>query len=166
MTWRGVTKEFNMPRYEVSTEILDNEWEQTDISEELVPEGWHKVRIADFQVRKSQAGNLNILWEFRILDGGYEGFPVWDNTSLKQSAIWKLLSLGTAVNYAFVKGIPLSSQLKGVLDRELAIEITHEEWQGRPRARVNRYAASIAAEGNGSVATLPDSNGDNDSIPF
>ena len=156
-----------MPRFEIPANEVEDSWNNTEL-EQPVPADWYKARITDYTVRRSTNGNPNVLWEFTINNGEFDGNKVFGNTTLTSSAIWKLVALGNAVNYPITKGVPLKQQLDAILDREVGVEVVHREWEGVTRPSVNRFAR---LEENGSVS-VPIPNGNTsaaaaeDSIPF
>lgn len=152
-----------MPRFEVPLHEIEAEWEKTDIEDAgIITEGWHKAEIKDFETRRKDENSAPyIQWRFQVLNGEFDGMPVWDITSLSSKSIWKLKALATASNLLLTKETPLVDQLYALVGRQVAIQVFHDEWNGQKRAKISMYA--MAEAGNLSSTTKVT---ENDDIPF
>ena len=155
-----------MPRFEVPLHEIEAEWEKIDIEDAgIVAEGWHKAEIKDFETRRKDAESTPyIQWRFQILNGEFDGMPVWDIISLSSKSIWKLKALATASNLLLTKETPLIDQLYALVGRQVAVQVYHGEWNGQKRANISMYASVEA--GNAEESSGDSTEDDKDKIPF
>jgi hypothetical protein len=137
-----------MPRYNVPLEELEEVWEETDLDTDTIiaSEGWHLAEVKDFEVRPGNAAPY-IAWRFEVAgENSSNGLAVWDNTSLSPKGIWKFKSLATAANLLLTKEISLNEHLQALIGRQVAIEVSHEDWNGKKQAKISSYAVSTEFE--------------------
>ena len=98
------------------------------------PEGTHVAKIAKVEGKTFQSGNDGFLVTFEIVAGPGKGARVFDNYPFVDTALWKLKQL--------LESIGLPAQGKVLVDsekmtgRRLQIDVYHEEWEGKIRARL------------------------------
>ena len=65
---------------------------------EPVPAGTYEAVLTDVEPRTSQSGNSYWAWTYKITkpEGAHVGRLLWDNTSLLDSAAWKLKQVAEA----------------------------------------------------------------------
>lgn len=99
--------------------------------------GTYPARIDKVKQRSSQAGNdvMNIVWTIMGTDPP-AGAKVLDSITLIASAFWKLDALFKGVGYVPGEDGFMTEDLVG---KECQIVVVEEEYEGRPRAKVNGY---------------------------
>jgi len=152
-----------MPRFEVPLHKIEEVWNETDIEDAgIIAEGWYKAEIKDFETRqKDETSNPYIQWRFQILNGEFDGMPVWDITSLSSKSIWKLKALATASSLLLIKEQPLIDQLYALVGRQVAVQVYHDEWNGQKRAKISMYAVAEAGNVDNSLA-----QSEEEEVPF
>ena len=152
-----------MPRFEVPLHKIEEEWAKTDIEDVVIAEGWYKAEIKDFETRqKDEDSSPYIQWRFQIQDGEFDGMPVWDITSLSQKSVWKLKALATASNLLLTKEIALIDQLYALVGRQVAVQVYHDIYNERKRAKISMYATIDT----GNLSSTNSSTEVKDEIPF
>lgn len=115
-----------------------------------VPEGTYTVKITNYEVKQSRAGNEYVELTLEIQDGDHGGRELRDRLSLEHPnknvvdiALRQLASLKEAA------GVPQSStSLDDVCDKPVRVKVKHREYEGVIYADVKRYmAVGDAGEG-------------------
>lgn len=97
-------------------------------------EGVHTVKIATAEVKQSQGGNDMIVVSFEVTKGADKGSRVYENFPLVDTALWKLKSLLQAINMRADGKVSLD--LDKLIGKVCSINVIHEEYEGKLRARV------------------------------
>ena len=58
-----------------------------------VPNGEYLLKISEVEQKESQAGNDYLSIKYKVANGPLAGAAVWDNVSLKNTALWRLRTL-------------------------------------------------------------------------
>lgn len=97
-------------------------------------EGIHTVKIATAEVKQSQTGNDMIVIAFEVTKGVDKGARVYENFPLVDKSLWKLKGLLQAI------GMKADGKVSVDLDKLIGkicnINVQHEEYDGKLRARV------------------------------
>lgn len=109
----------------------------------LCPEGIHKVQVEDVTPEVSASSEKPYLaWKFRTTNGSYR---LYHNTSLQPQALFNLkqvlIALGVEVPNSVMK-----LNLDEVVGRECYVEVEHEMYEGKKRARIIDFLAKDAVE--------------------
>jgi len=109
----------------------------------LCPEGIHKVQVEDVTPEVSASSEKPYLaWKFRTTDGSYR---LYHNTSLQPQALFNLkqvlIALGVEVPNSVMK-----LNLDEVVGRKCYVEVEHEVYEGKKRARIIDFLAKDAVE--------------------
>lgn len=87
-----------MPKLDSKTAKAVAEQESTTF--EALPEGVYTVQLKEVEVRDTKAGDSQYwVWKLEVQDEGYAGRLLWLNTSLKETAQWKLKEVFDAFGY-------------------------------------------------------------------
>ena len=88
-----------MPKLEKA--VAEKVAAQESQSFDAIPAGVYRAKLLDVTVRESKKdGSPYWVWEFEIEDSdGYDGRRQWVNTSLKDTAHWKLKEVFDAFGY-------------------------------------------------------------------
>lgn len=106
-------------------------------------EGIHTAKLIQINEGTTQGGDDMLKATFEVTKGESQGARVFDNFVLTEKALWKLK--------LFLTEIGVKSEGKIVLDLEklvgktVNIDVTHEEYNGQLRARINSYSSATTA---------------------
>lgn len=81
-------------------------------------------------------------WKFKVIEGDSEGATIYNNTSLKEDALWNLRGLLMAMGLE-VPQDAIDVDLDELIGLKVMLHVEHEEWDGRPRARVVDYSEYV-----------------------
>lgn len=98
------------------------------------PEGIHAAIVASMEEATFQSGNEGFKVAFEITKGAGKGARVYENFPLADNALWKLKSLLEAVGIKCDGRIMLDTDK--VVGKALEIEVYHEDYEGKMRARL------------------------------
>ena len=116
---------------------------------EVIPEGSYMARIDKVETRKSQQDKAYLGINFVIVEGDQEGRVVWQSISLEPRALWKLRQLLEALGHDLVGMQEVDTD--DLLGQEVGINVTHEEYEGQVRHRVNSFFAATGANSSKDV---------------
>ena len=119
-------------------------------------EGIHTAKITDIEETTSQAGDDMLKITFEVVSGDSKGCKLFDNCVLTEKALWKFQLLLKALGMK-CEG-KLAIDLDKLVGKLVDIEVSHEEYNGQTRARVNDYTKA----GTKSSAGLDDDIDDDD----
>lgn len=112
------------------------------VRDSVISEGIYTLRVtgADIEESRSTPGAHNLVVQSQVIsEGEYQGRNAFDNFSLQPQALWRLKEFITAV------GGPVSAsgfQTEDLLGRTYRATCSHQEYEGRARARWTKYARS------------------------
>ena len=106
-------------------------------------EGQHVVKIATAEMRESQGGNDMISVAFEVTKGQDKGARVFENYPLAENALWKLKGMLQAIGMKCEGKVQLD--LDKLVGKMCIIEVAHEEYEGKLRARVQECRKLAAA---------------------
>lgn len=98
------------------------------------PEGTHTAKVVEMEETTFQSGNEGFKVAFEIIKGAGKGARVYENFPLAENSLWKLKSLLEAVKIKADGRIMLDTNK--VVGKILEIDVYHEEYEGRTRARL------------------------------
>lgn len=107
-------------------------------------EGQHVVKLVEIEETESQAGNDMLNATFKVIKGQSTGATLYDNFVLTEKALWKL--------QAFLMAVGMKADGKIVLDldklvgKTCIVEVEHEEYEGKTRARIQEFKKLGAVE--------------------
>jgi len=109
----------------------------------LCPEGIHKVQVEDVTPEISASSEKPYLaWKFRTADGSYR---LYHNTSLQPQALFNLKQVLIALGVEVPNSI-MRLNLDKVVGRKCYVEVEHETYEGKKRARIIDFLAHDAVE--------------------
>lgn len=106
-------------------------------------EGQHVAKIATADMRESQGGNDMISVAFEVTKGQDKGARVFENYSLAENALWKLKGMLQAIGMKCEGKVQLD--LDKLVGKVCIIEVSHEEYEGKTRARIQECRKLAAA---------------------
>lgn len=110
-------------------------------------EGVHTCKIVSADEKPSSNGNDMIVVAFEVTKGEDKGSRVFENYPLIDTALWKLKGLLQAIGMKADGKVQLD--LDKLIGKTLSVTVTHEEYNGSIRARVdsvNKISASEDAD--------------------
>lgn len=110
-------------------------------------EGIHTAKIVDIEETTSQAGDDMLKITFEVVSGESKGCKLFDNCVLTEKALWKFQLLLKALDMR-CEG-KLAIDLDKLIGKLVDVEVSHEEYNGQTRARVNDFtkAGTKSSEG-------------------
>lgn len=123
----------------------------TDVeSRVLLPEGDYEVKVDSVTVKTAQdSGEDYLEWVFRtqnVEEDRYDRQPLYFNTSLQPQALWNLRSLLETLDVEIPRG-PMDLVFEDLIGLEMIAVISHEMWDGKPRARLVDFLPIDAGAG-------------------
>ncbi len=101
----------------------------------ICPEGIHKVRVQKVTREISERSSKPYLaWELRT-SGGY---TLYYNTSLQPQSLFNLKNVFLALGYEVPEAV-LRLDLRDLEGREAYVEVMHEVYEGKKRARIVQF---------------------------
>lgn len=100
-------------------------------------EGQHVAKLSRLDDKQSQAGDDMLVGVFEVVKGESKGSRVYENFPLTQKALWKLKSFLEAVGIKAEGKVNLD--LDKLVGKQCIIEVSHEEYNGVTRARINAF---------------------------
>jgi hypothetical protein len=105
---------------------------------QLVDEGEYAVKVVSIEEKEGDKAPY-ISWKFEVLDEGkFEGATLYNNTSLSDQSLWNLRQMMECMGFE-VERKATEIDLDEMIDAELGVVVTHEDYQGSPRSRVSGY---------------------------
>lgn len=102
---------------------------------QTAPEGRHVAKIASVEETTfHRSGNEGFKVVFEITKGTGKGAKVYENYPLAETALWKLKALLESIKIKCDGRIQLDTDK--MVGKILEIEVVHEEYEGRMRARL------------------------------
>lgn len=135
-----------------NTENMDLDWDDGISAEAgegeypaVLPVGEYDFRIIDWEKTFSKSGKNMAKLTLGITYKDFE-YKVWDYLVLSSNMAWKLAtffeSLGLKKKGTELKKMPWN-KVAGAHGR---VKIKHEEYNGQPSAKVDKYIATIASQ--------------------
>ena len=103
------------------------------------------MKIASAEVKQSQGGNDMIVVSYEVTKGDDKGARVYENYVLTENSLWKLKGMLQAIGMKADGKIQLD--VDKLVGKVCQINVQHEEYDGRLRARVEsvmKFSASTA----------------------
>lgn len=100
-----------------------------------VPEGEYVVEVSEVTSELSSENNPYLSWVFKVVDGKQKGKKIWHNTSLQPQALFNLRNVLEALGQEVPDGA-LKLDLDEVIGLTMGVNVEHETYQGKAKARV------------------------------
>lgn len=107
----------------------------------LLPEGTYTVKISEVEVKESQSGNDYLAFTFTVVEGKNKGAKLFHNCSLQPQALFNLKALLMAIGFEIPKKT-FDLDIDDLLDRECDVEVAHEKYEGKNKARIVEFIAA------------------------
>lgn len=109
-------------------------------------EGRHRVKIVEINEQTSQGGDDMLVFVFEVIKGDSKGARVYENCVLTDKALWKLQQILQAIGIKCDGKVALD--LDKLIGKVCEIDVFHEEYEGRTRARIGEFFKATSAKSN------------------
>lgn len=110
-------------------------------SRKAIPEGQYVVSVNDASMENSSKGNDYIRFEFEVIEGAHKGAKLYHNCSLQPQALFNLKGVLEALGFTIpTKAFDLD--LSELIGLECEVEVGHETYDGKKRARIVEFISS------------------------
>jgi len=118
-----------------------------------VPDGEYLLEVLSIEEKESQEGNAYLAWKWKVADGTYKGVTIYDNTSLKPTALWRLKGLLECLGVDVTDG-KMALSFKDYIGMKTMAAIGNETYQGKQKPRIMDFLRDAApTESSSSTAT-------------
>lgn len=107
-------------------------------------EGRHRVKIVEINEQTSQGGDDMLVFVFEVIKGDSKGARVYENCVLTDKALWKLQQILQAIGIKCDGKVALD--LDKLIGKVCEIDVFHEEYEGRTRARIGEFFKVTSAK--------------------
>lgn len=109
-----------------------------EASRRAIPEGTYSLVVNQVEQKTSREGNPMIAFEFEVSEGPHKGAKLFENCSLQPQALFKLKSVLLALGME-IPNKAFDLNLKDLIGLECEVEVGHETYEGKKRARILEY---------------------------
>lgn len=109
-----------------------------EASRKAIPEGTYEVVVNEATQKDSRDGNPMIAFEFEVTEGANKGAKLYENCSLQPQALFKLKSVLLALGMD-IPNKAFDLNLRDLVGLTCEVEIGHEVYEGKKRARILQY---------------------------
>lgn len=124
------------------------------------PEGTHAAKVVEVEDVTFQSGNEGLKVVYEITQGIGKGARIYDNFSFADNALWKLKTLLEALKIKCNGRILLDTDK--MVGKTLEIEVIHEEYEGKTRAKVTEMRKLSASKAEDEDEDIDDADEDDD----
>lgn len=117
-----------------------------ETSRRAIPEGTYSLVVNQVEQKTSREGNPMISFEFEVSEGPHKGAKLFENCSLQPQALFKLKSVLMALGME-IPNKAFDLNLKDLIGLECEVEVGHETYEGKKRARILEYINPEESEG-------------------
>lgn len=107
-------------------------------------EGRHRVKIVEINEQTSQGGDDMLVFVFEVIKGESKGARIYENCVLTDKALWKLQQILQAIGIKCDGKVALD--LDKLIGKICEIDVFHEEYEGRTRARIGEFFKATSAK--------------------
>lgn len=109
-----------------------------EASRKAIPEGTYEVVVNEATQKNSRDGNPMIAFEFEVAEGAHKGAKLYENCSLQPQALFKLKSVLLALGMD-IPNKAFDLNLRDLVGLTCEVEVGHEVYEGKKRARILQY---------------------------
>jgi len=107
-----------------------------------VPDGEYLLEVVSIEEKVSSEGNAYLAWKWKVADGAYKGASIYDNTSLKSTALWRLKTLLECLGVDVSDG-KMSLNFKEYLGKTCLVMVANETYQGKQKPRIGEFLRGL-----------------------
>lgn len=105
-----------------------------------IPEGEYLLKVVEVEMKDSQAGNQYLAFKYKVANGPFAGANIWDNVSLKSTALWRLRTLLECFGMNPPEG-KMDLDLTKMVGKTIFVEVANETYQGKEKPRITNLIA-------------------------
>lgn len=120
-----------------------------EASRKAIPEGTYEVVVNEATQKNSRDGNPMIAFEFEVAEGAHKGAKLYENCSLQPQALFKLKSVLLALGMD-IPNKAFDLNLRDLVGLTCEVEVGHEVYEGKKRARILQYNDPEETQGDDS----------------
>ena len=120
-----------------------------ETSRKAIPEGTYEVVVNEATQKDSRDGNPMIAFEFEVTEGAHKGAKLYENCSLQPQALFKLKSVLLALGMD-IPNKAFDLNLRDLVGLTCEVEVGHEVYEGKKRARILQYNDPEESQGEDS----------------
>ena len=120
-----------------------------EASRKAIPEGTYEVVVNEATQKDSRDGNPMIAFEFEVAEGAHKGAKLYENCSLQPQALFKLKSVLMALGMD-IPNKAFDLNLRDLVGLTCEVEVGHEVYEGKKRARILQYNDPEETQGDDS----------------
>ena len=120
-----------------------------EVSRKAIPEGTYEVVVNEATQKNSRDGNPMIAFEFEVAEGAHKGAKLYENCSLQPQALFKLKSVLLALGMD-IPNKAFDLNLRDLVGLTCEVEVGHEVYEGKKRARILQYNDPEETQGDDS----------------
>lgn len=114
-----------------------------------IPEGTYVFVVKEVSEEVGQdSGAPYLKWVVSVASGPHKGTVLYENTSLKPKALWKLRDLLQAMGEQVPKGKMELSPLSQFVGSKFSASVADEEYDGKVRSRILEYVGAAEEAGD------------------
>ena len=110
-----------------------------------IPEGNYIVSVNDASIENSSKGSDYIKFEFEVIEGPHKGTKLFHNCSLQPQALFNLKGVLEALGFT-IPSKAFDLDLSELLGLECEVEVGHETYEGKKRARILEFISGAEDE--------------------
>ena len=107
-----------------------------------VPDGEYLLEVVSIEEKESSEGNAYLAWKWKVSDGAYKGASIYDNTSLKSTALWRLKTLLECLGVE-VAGGKMALNFKEYIGKTCLVMVANETYQGKQKPRIANFLRGV-----------------------
>lgn len=119
-----------------------------EVSKKVIPEGTYPVVVNEAKMGKSKEDKPKVSFEFEVSEEPNKGFKLFENCSLQPQALFKLKSILMALGVDIPDGA-FDLNLKDLIGLTCEVEVGHEVYEGKKRARILEFINPEESEEDG-----------------
>lgn len=104
-----------------------------------LPEGSYVVKVESVELKESTSGSEYLAFTFEVVEGKHKKAKLFHNCSLQPQALFNLKSVLIALQYE-MESVEFDLDLDDLLDLECEVEVTHEMYEGKKKARIVEFS--------------------------
>lgn len=137
------------PRKGRSSSSVNVDLSGVEASRKATPEGTYEVVVNEATQKDSRDGNPMIAFEFEVAEGAHKGAKLYENCSLQPQALFKLKSVLMALGMD-IPNKAFDLNLRDLVGLTCEVEVGHEVYEGKKRARILQYNDPEETQGDDS----------------
>jgi hypothetical protein len=119
-----------------------------------VPDGEYLLEVSSIEEKESSEGNAYLAWKWKVADGAYKGATIYDNTSLKSTALWRLKTLLECLGVDVTNG-KMALNFKDYIGKTCLVMVANETYQGKQKPRIGEFLRGLPTSSSGSKSSSP-----------